>query len=126
MMGIPNEHQLKFNSIKDAKLLLEAIEKRFGRNVATKKTQRNLLKQRNKPKLETMSMDDLYNNPKVYEPTQVSAANSTNIDNLSDDVICAFFSSQMNKNKGKMPTKIELTLEQSNKVFKECDGLGKH
>ncbi|GKE02092.1 hypothetical protein Tco_1390075, partial [Tanacetum coccineum] len=30
MMGIPNEHQLKFNSIKDAKLLLEAIEKRFG------------------------------------------------------------------------------------------------
>ncbi|GJZ00144.1 hypothetical protein Tco_0517573 [Tanacetum coccineum] len=45
MMGIPNEHQLKFNSIKDAKLLLEAVEKRFGRNAATKKTQRNLLKQ---------------------------------------------------------------------------------
>ncbi|GJR07937.1 hypothetical protein Tco_0479177 [Tanacetum coccineum] len=34
MMGIPNEHQLKFNSIKDAKLLLEAIEKRFGGNAA--------------------------------------------------------------------------------------------
>ncbi|GJW86202.1 hypothetical protein Tco_0161542 [Tanacetum coccineum] len=45
MMGIPNEHQLKFNSIKDAKLLLEAVEKRFGGNAATKKTQRNLLKQ---------------------------------------------------------------------------------
>ncbi|GKA31409.1 hypothetical protein Tco_0717714 [Tanacetum coccineum] len=45
MMGIPNEHQLKFNSIKDAKLLLEAIEKIFGGNEATKKTQRNLLKQ---------------------------------------------------------------------------------
>ncbi|GJW64828.1 hypothetical protein Tco_0116712 [Tanacetum coccineum] len=45
MMGIPNEHQLKFNSIKDAKLLLKAIEKRFGGNEATKKTQRNLLKQ---------------------------------------------------------------------------------
>nr|GEX90070.1 retrovirus-related Pol polyprotein from transposon TNT 1-94 [Tanacetum cinerariifolium] len=29
MMGIPNEHQLKFNSIKDAKQLMEAIEKRF-------------------------------------------------------------------------------------------------
>ncbi|GJT12010.1 hypothetical protein Tco_0859052 [Tanacetum coccineum] len=37
-MGIPNKHQLKFNSIKDAKLLLEAIEKRFGGNAATKKT----------------------------------------------------------------------------------------
>ncbi|GJV94916.1 hypothetical protein Tco_1546493 [Tanacetum coccineum] len=45
LMGIPNEHQLKFNSIKDAKSLLQAIEKRFGGNVATKKTQRNLLKQ---------------------------------------------------------------------------------
>ncbi|GJR41948.1 hypothetical protein Tco_1310051 [Tanacetum coccineum] len=44
MMGIPNKHQLKFNSLKDAKLLLEAVEKRFYRNAATKKTQRNLLK----------------------------------------------------------------------------------
>ncbi|GKF99585.1 hypothetical protein Tco_0301276 [Tanacetum coccineum] len=38
MMGIPNEHQLKFNSIKDAKKFLEAVEKRFGGNAATKKT----------------------------------------------------------------------------------------
>ncbi|GJY66916.1 hypothetical protein Tco_0469154 [Tanacetum coccineum] len=45
MMGIPNEHQLKFNSINEAKSLLESIEKRFGGNAATKKTQRNLLKQ---------------------------------------------------------------------------------
>ncbi|GJY23564.1 hypothetical protein Tco_0397222 [Tanacetum coccineum] len=48
MMGIPNEHQLKFNSIKDAKKLLEAVEKRFGRNAARRKTQRNLLKQQYK------------------------------------------------------------------------------
>ncbi|GKG01107.1 hypothetical protein Tco_0305812, partial [Tanacetum coccineum] len=33
-----------FKSIKDAKSLLQAVEKRFGENVATKKTQRNLLK----------------------------------------------------------------------------------
>ncbi|GJR26304.1 ribonuclease H-like domain-containing protein [Tanacetum coccineum] len=85
-----------------------------------------------------MSMDDLYNNLKVYEPevkgmsssssstqnmafvsssnnntsssneavnaahgvttasTQVKAANSTNIDNLSDAVVCSFFASQPN------------------------------
>ncbi|GKB06459.1 hypothetical protein Tco_0834692 [Tanacetum coccineum] len=109
MMGIPNEHQLKFNSIKDAKLLLEAIKKRFGRNAATKKTQRNLLKHlktsietlsqedvnqkllrslspewnthavvwRNKPGLVTMSMDDLYNNHKVYKP-EVKGKTSSN------------------------------------------------
>nr|GEW92140.1 RNA-directed DNA polymerase homolog [Tanacetum cinerariifolium] len=152
MMGIPNKHQLKFNSIKDVKQLLEAVEKRFGGNAATKKTQRNLLRQQyenftassleildqtfdrlkklvyqNKVDLDTMSMDDLYNNLMVYEPevkgmsssnsstqnmafvsssnsstneavntaqrvftasTQVNAANSSIIDNLSDDVIC--------------------------------------
>ncbi|GJR63554.1 hypothetical protein Tco_1202696 [Tanacetum coccineum] len=48
MMSIPNEHQLNFNSIKDAKKLLEVVEKRFGGNAATKKTQRNLLKQQYK------------------------------------------------------------------------------
>ncbi|GJT71191.1 ribonuclease H-like domain-containing protein [Tanacetum coccineum] len=118
----PNNHEFKFNnSIKDAKKLLETVEKRFGRNAATKKTQRNLLKQqyenftapssemldqtfdrlqnlvsqlelldesvnkkllrslslewnthavvwRNKTNLERMSMDNIYNNLKVYEP----------------------------------------------------------
>ncbi|GJW26695.1 uncharacterized mitochondrial protein-like protein [Tanacetum coccineum] len=111
---------------KDAKNLLEAVKKRFGGNAATKKTQRNLLKQQyenfiapcsemldqtfdrlqklvsrlelldekllqedvnqkllrslspewnthavvwmNKADLDIMSMDDLYNNLKVYEP----------------------------------------------------------
>ncbi|GKA58597.1 hypothetical protein Tco_0757785 [Tanacetum coccineum] len=74
LMGIPNEHQLKFNSIKDAKSLLRAVEKRFGGNAATKKTQRNLLKQH----------------------TQATAVNLTTIGNLSDVVICAFFASQPN------------------------------
>nr|GEU94692.1 ribonuclease H-like domain-containing protein [Tanacetum cinerariifolium] len=45
MMGVPNKHQLKFNSIKDSKKLLKAVEDRFGRNAATKKTQINILKQ---------------------------------------------------------------------------------
>ncbi|GJT45095.1 retrovirus-related pol polyprotein from transposon TNT 1-94 [Tanacetum coccineum] len=59
-----------------------------------------------------MSIDDLYNNLKVYEPkvkgmsssintaNEVFAANTqvnaANIDNLSDVVICAFLSSQLN------------------------------
>ncbi|GJS33158.1 ribonuclease H-like domain-containing protein [Tanacetum coccineum] len=62
MMGIPNEHQLKFNSIRDAKLLLEAIEKRFGGNAATKKTQRNLLKQHqsNNPQLANEDLQQLH------------------------------------------------------------------
>ncbi|GKC12647.1 ribonuclease H-like domain-containing protein [Tanacetum coccineum] len=44
-MALPNEHQLKFKSYKDAKTLMQAIENRFGGNTATKKTQKILLKQ---------------------------------------------------------------------------------
>nr|GEZ59593.1 hypothetical protein [Tanacetum cinerariifolium] len=45
LMALPNKHQLKFNSHKDAKTLMEAIEKRFGGNTETKKVQKTLLKQ---------------------------------------------------------------------------------
>nr|GFC21724.1 hypothetical protein [Tanacetum cinerariifolium] len=37
LMALPDKHQLKFNSHKDAKSLMEAIEKRFGGNTETKK-----------------------------------------------------------------------------------------
>nr|GEV28387.1 retrovirus-related Pol polyprotein from transposon TNT 1-94 [Tanacetum cinerariifolium] len=46
LMALPEKHQLKFNSHKDAKTLMEAIEKRFGGNIETKKVQKTLLKQR--------------------------------------------------------------------------------
>nr|GEZ71870.1 hypothetical protein [Tanacetum cinerariifolium] len=46
LMALPNKHQLKFNSHKDAKTLMEAIEKRFGGNIETKKVQKTLLKQK--------------------------------------------------------------------------------
>nr|GEU48512.1 ribonuclease H-like domain-containing protein [Tanacetum cinerariifolium] len=93
-MGLPNEHQLKFNSIKDAKSLLEAIEKRFGGNDATKKTQRNLLKQQYK-NFATSSSERL---DQTFDRLQklVNAATSTNINNLSDVVIYAFLTSKPN------------------------------
>ncbi|GKA45573.1 retrovirus-related pol polyprotein from transposon TNT 1-94 [Tanacetum coccineum] len=145
LMALPNEHQLKFNSYKDAKTLMQAITNRFGRNAATKKTQKNLLKQqyenfvasstevieqtyerlqklisqlemhgevipqedinqkflrslsqewtmhtivwRNKPEIETLSLDDLFNNLKAYESevkgTSSSTTNSNNVAFLS-------------------------------------------
>nr|GEX47480.1 ribonuclease H-like domain-containing protein [Tanacetum cinerariifolium] len=92
MMSISNEHQLKFNSIKDAKQLLEAIKKRFGFKILVSQLElfgekflyedvnQKLLRSlspkwnthvvvwRNKIDLDTMSMDNLYYNLKVYEP----------------------------------------------------------
>ncbi|GKC08234.1 ribonuclease H-like domain-containing protein, partial [Tanacetum coccineum] len=45
LMALPNKDQLMFHSYKDAKLLIEAIEKRYGGNKESKKVQRTLLKQ---------------------------------------------------------------------------------
>ncbi|GJY97542.1 ribonuclease H-like domain-containing protein [Tanacetum coccineum] len=115
LMALPNEHQLKFNQYLDAKSLLDAIEKRFSGNDATKTTKKNLLKQqyenfsasstesldqtfdrlqklRNKHDLGTLSMDDLYNNLKVYETEVKGAANSS-----SDTKNMAFNLEQINE-----------------------------
>nr|GEZ20181.1 ribonuclease H-like domain-containing protein [Tanacetum cinerariifolium] len=76
LMALPDKHQLKFNSNKDAKTLMEAIEKRFGGNTKTKK--------RNKADLEEQSIDDLFNSLKIYE-TKVkhSSSTSTTTQNLA-------------------------------------------
>nr|GEV37023.1 hypothetical protein [Tanacetum cinerariifolium] len=68
LMALPDKHQLKFNMHKDAKSLMEAIEKRFGGNKETKK--------RNKAALEDQSLDDLFNNLKIYE-AEVRSSSST-------------------------------------------------
>nr|GEW41977.1 reverse transcriptase domain-containing protein [Tanacetum cinerariifolium] len=44
LMALTDKHQLKFNIHKDAKTLIEAIEKRFGRNKETKKIHDRLQK----------------------------------------------------------------------------------
>nr|GEV09684.1 ribonuclease H-like domain-containing protein [Tanacetum cinerariifolium] len=127
LMGIPNEHQLKFNSIKDAKSLLHAVGKRFGGNAATKNTQRNLLKKqyenftasssekflrslslewnthtivwRNKPEIDTLSLDDLYNNLNIYEPdVKGTSSSNTNTNTNTNTQNVAFVSSNSTNN----------------------------
>nr|GEU70066.1 hypothetical protein [Tanacetum cinerariifolium] len=44
LMALPDNHQLKFNSHKDSKTLMKAIEKRFGGNTETKKIHDRLQK----------------------------------------------------------------------------------
>ncbi|GJY14200.1 ribonuclease H-like domain-containing protein [Tanacetum coccineum] len=157
LMALPNKDQLKFHSYKDAKLLMEAIEKRYGGNKESKKVQRTLLKQqyenfagsssetmdqtfdrlqklisqleiqgevitqedmnlkllrslpsewkthaliwRNKEEIETISLDDLYNNLKIYEPELTGSTNtSQNLQNV------AFVSSNSTNNNNNSST----------------------
>ncbi|GJT08902.1 hypothetical protein Tco_0843364 [Tanacetum coccineum] len=63
LMALPNKDQLKFHSYQDAKLLMEAIEKRYGGNKESKKVQRTLLKQQyeNFAALSLETMDQTFN-----------------------------------------------------------------
>nr|GEW49201.1 hypothetical protein [Tanacetum cinerariifolium] len=76
LMAYPDKHQLKFNIHKDDKSFMEAIEKRFGGNKETKKG--------NKAILEEQSLDDLFNNLKIYKAkVKGSSSSSQNTQNIA-------------------------------------------
>ncbi|GJS12318.1 putative ribonuclease H-like domain-containing protein [Tanacetum coccineum] len=99
LMALPNKDQLKFHSYKDAKLLMEAIVKRLQKLITQLEIQGEVITQedmnlkllrslpsewkthaliwRNKQEIETISLDDLYNNLKIYEP-EISGSSSIN------------------------------------------------
>ncbi|GJR37928.1 putative ribonuclease H-like domain-containing protein [Tanacetum coccineum] len=77
LMELPNEHLMTFNQYKDAKTLFAAIQTRFSGNDATKKTQKTLLKQMNRPDLDTISFNDLCNNFKIVEQEVKGTASSS-------------------------------------------------
>nr|GEV40249.1 hypothetical protein [Tanacetum cinerariifolium] len=100
LMALPNKDQLKFLSYQDVKLLMEAIEKRYGGNKESKKVQRTLLKQQYEnftaSKLETISLDDLYNNLKIYRP-EISGSSNTNQNPQNMDFASSKSTSSTNK-----------------------------
>nr|GEW86511.1 ribonuclease H-like domain-containing protein [Tanacetum cinerariifolium] len=95
LMDIPDEHLARFYGIKDAKTLWAAIKTRFG-GVSTKDANQKFLRSlpstswsnislimRNKPDIDNLDIDDLYNNLKVYEAdikgSSGSSSNSQNV-----------------------------------------------
>nr|GEV00918.1 hypothetical protein [Tanacetum cinerariifolium] len=83
LMALPDKYQLKFNTHKDAKTLMEAIEKRFGGKTETKKRTHTLI-WRNKTDLEEQSLDDLFNSLKIYEAeVKSSSSASTTTQNIA-------------------------------------------
>nr|GEX22648.1 hypothetical protein [Tanacetum cinerariifolium] len=93
LMALPDKHQLKFNSHKDAQSLMEAIEKRFGGNTKTKKVQKTLLKQQFKNFSGSSSEVSAAVNVSAIG-VKLSASTLPNVDSLSNAVIYSFFASQ--------------------------------
>ncbi|GJR18722.1 ribonuclease H-like domain-containing protein [Tanacetum coccineum] len=115
LLAIPDEHLLKFHGIMDAKTLWEEIKAKFGGNKESNKIQLEIhgevisqedvnlkllrslpsawnniaLIMRNKSDLDTLSIDDLYNNMKVYESEikgqSSSSSNSQYVDFVSSE-----------------------------------------
>nr|GEZ54721.1 hypothetical protein [Tanacetum cinerariifolium] len=140
LMALLDKHQLKFNIHKDAKTLMEAIEKRFGGNKETKKKLINQLEilgesisqedinlkflrslpiewrthiliWRNKTDLENQSLDDLFNSLKIYE-AKVKSSSSTS----STTKNIAFVSSQNTDNTNKSVSAVTSVSAASTKV----------
>ncbi|GJU50419.1 hypothetical protein Tco_1219974 [Tanacetum coccineum] len=94
LICIPNEHQLKFNSIRDAKSLLqleihgesisqEDVNQKFLRSLSSEWNTHTIV-WRNKPEIDTLSLDDLYNNLKIYElEVKGTSISRTNIQNIT-------------------------------------------
>nr|GEY64573.1 ribonuclease H-like domain-containing protein [Tanacetum cinerariifolium] len=109
LMALPDKHQLKFNIHKDAKTLMEAIEKRFSRNKETKKIYKAEVKSSSSASTSTQniafvsSQNTNSTNKPVSVVARVSAASAKvhvfvlpNVDTLSNAVIYSFFASQSN------------------------------
>nr|GEX29194.1 hypothetical protein [Tanacetum cinerariifolium] len=77
-MALPDKHQLKFNIPKDAKTLMEDINLKFLRSLPTEWRTHTLI-WRNKTDLEEQSLDDLFNNLKIYESKAISSKAGRNL-----------------------------------------------
>nr|GEY83933.1 hypothetical protein [Tanacetum cinerariifolium] len=81
LMDLPDKHQLKFNTHKDAKTLMGEIRKgleeiqRLRRNLPTEWRTHTLI-WRNKIDLEEQSLDDLFNSLKIYEAKVKSSSSA--------------------------------------------------
>nr|GEV08530.1 putative ribonuclease H-like domain-containing protein [Tanacetum cinerariifolium] len=116
LMDLPDKHQLKFNTHKEAKSLMEAIEKRFGGNKETNKVQKTLLKQQYEnftgSNLEGQSLDDPFNNLKIYE-AEVKSSSSTSPTTQN----IAFVSSQNTNNTNESVSAVTSVSATSTKVL---------
>ncbi|GKA84922.1 hypothetical protein Tco_0806576 [Tanacetum coccineum] len=87
LLAIPDEYQLRFHAINDAKTLWAAIKSRFSGNVESNKIFKSEIFKRNKEGLDDLDIDDLYNNLIMFEAdiksSSRSSSNSQNVAFLS-------------------------------------------
>ncbi|GKA79630.1 ribonuclease H-like domain-containing protein [Tanacetum coccineum] len=101
LSAIPDRHLLSFHDAVDARSLWKAIKARFGGNEASKKMQKNLLKQQ----FETFTIGSREELDSAYESTYPKRIYSSYLEQganclptvflNSDEIICFFFAQQI-------------------------------
>nr|GEX14837.1 retrovirus-related Pol polyprotein from transposon TNT 1-94 [Tanacetum cinerariifolium] len=125
LMALPNEHQLKFNSYKNAKSLMEAIEKRFRVNTshgvfaASSKTNASNLP----------NVDSLSDRLKVADGNVDYESQKTTTENTKESrghfaKECKATKHQDNMNREAPKRTVPIEDTTSNALVSQCDGLG--
>ncbi|GJW37624.1 ribonuclease H-like domain-containing protein [Tanacetum coccineum] len=139
LIELLNKDQLKFYSYKDAKFLMEAIEKRLQKLISQLEIQGKVITQedinlkllrslpsgwkthaliwRNKEDIETISLDNLYNILKIYEP-ELAGSSSTS---QNPQNVAFVSSSSINSNCNSSPNEVDNTAHGVSATHTQCN-----
>nr|GEU47533.1 putative ribonuclease H-like domain-containing protein [Tanacetum cinerariifolium] len=95
LMALPDKHQLKFNSHKDAKTLMGVIKRKGLEGIQRLR--------RNKTDLEEQSLDDLFNSLKIYE-AEVKSSSSTSTSTQNFAFVSSFNTDNTNESGSAAPS----------------------
>nr|GEX41109.1 putative ribonuclease H-like domain-containing protein [Tanacetum cinerariifolium] len=144
LMALPDKHQLKFNIHKDAKSLMEAIKKRLQKLISQLEILGESLSQedinlkflrslptewrthtliwRNKADLEDQSLDDLFNNLKIYE-AEVKSSSSTSYNTQNIAFVSSNNTDNTNESVSVIPSVFAASTKASISILPNVDNL---
>ncbi|GKA57697.1 ribonuclease H-like domain-containing protein, partial [Tanacetum coccineum] len=126
LMALPNEHQLKFNSYKDAKTLMQAIENRFGDDLEAMDLRWNIamLTMRARRFLKNTGRKlDMANKERIgFDKSKVECFNCHKRGHFARE--CRASRNQDSRNREPIRRTVPVEETTSNALVSQCDGFG--
>ncbi|GKE58812.1 ribonuclease H-like domain-containing protein, partial [Tanacetum coccineum] len=123
LMALPNEHQLKFNSYKDAKTVMQAIESRFGEEMDLRWNIAMLTMRARRFLKNTRRKLDMANKERIgFDKSKVECFNCHKRGHFARE----YKSPRNQDSRNKEPTRRIVPVEEttSNALVSQCDGFG--
>nr|GEV71124.1 hypothetical protein [Tanacetum cinerariifolium] len=123
LMALPNEHQLKFNSYKDAKTLMQAIENRFGEKMDLRWNIAMLTMRARRFLKNTRRKLDMDNKERIrFDRSKVKCFNCHKREHFA--IECRAHMNQDSRNKDPIRRTVPVEETTSNALVSQCDGFG--